>query len=247
MPAQPHPPCGKGRLILRPVLPCACVLVIVWRSTRQPCFPLRSGRWRGRPAPLHNRKIAFGRVRRPPPSRCAKAARLRARSSPPLHVGALRSSAPLHSATADSPCLRDALSIRECGLQVLVGIPPVTLQRRLAAPVASRRRIRSGPVAEAPRPLRAKGTVASSAARGLHAARLTWRGVPRPNVLRAETRPIRPDGKGKGSKTPCFSVRSREAGRRIGARAHRRPDATGAAEVRPEATGGIATESEGVF
>ena len=41
--------------------------------------------------------------------------------------------------------LRDAPSIRECGLHGLVGIPPGTLQGRLAAPAAPGRRIRFGP------------------------------------------------------------------------------------------------------
>ena len=36
---------------------------IVWRSTPQPCFPLRRRRAPSRPATLDNRKIAFGGVR----------------------------------------------------------------------------------------------------------------------------------------------------------------------------------------
>ena len=80
------------------------------------------------------------------------------------HVGTFAVSAPLRSSLRhrEPPFLPCAAFIRECGLHGLVGIPPVTLQGRLAAPVASRRRIGSGPVAEVPRPLRADGTCSLS-------------------------------------------------------------------------------------
>ncbi len=63
------------------------------------------------------------------------------------HVGTFAVSAPLRSSLRhrESPCIPCAAFIRECGLHGLVGIPPVTLQGRLAAPAAPGRRIRFGP------------------------------------------------------------------------------------------------------
>ena len=107
--------------------------------------------------PLAQRALAW-------PSRAAPQSKdcVRARPAPatiPLRKG--RSAAGAFSATVarlraavlgTSPLrhrrftsLRDAPSIRECGLHGLVGIPPVALQGRLAAPAAPGRRIRFGP------------------------------------------------------------------------------------------------------
>ena len=159
----------------------------MWRITRQPRYPLRIGASRVAPAPLANRKIAFGCGRLAIRASAPRSLSRRARYPPPLARARLRCGAASRSATAQPPLVPRAASIRECGLHGLVGIPPVALQRRLAASAVRGRRIALWPRSPAPLHLRAVGTCQFS--RGASVAACTaycepfrcfaqpWRGV----------------------------------------------------------------------
>ena len=134
------------------------VPVSMWRITRQPRYPLRIGASRVAPAPLANRKIAFGCGRLAIRASALRSLSWRARYPPPLARARLRCGAASRSATAQPPLVPRAASIRECGLHGLVGIPPVALQRRLAASAVRGRRIALWPRSPAPLHLRAVGT-----------------------------------------------------------------------------------------
>ena len=91
--------CGGGLCVLVGVGCVRCgVLVIVWRITRQPRYPLRIGASRIAPAPLANRKIAFGCGRLAIRASASRPLSWRARYPPPLHgrccVAALRLAPP---------------------------------------------------------------------------------------------------------------------------------------------------------
>ena len=134
------------------------VPVIVWRRTRQPRFPPRKG------AP----RVAFRTARQsrdclrvrplsdPPPLHGA--ARLAGAFFATVGTGARRFSARLHSATANPPSSArgnpSAATARLAWSRSL----PAPIASVPAASCPSRRRIRSGPVAGTPRPLRAIGT-----------------------------------------------------------------------------------------
>ena len=181
--------CGEVRA--NRASPCAAgVGVAVPR--RSTIARLRSGASGARHHPAAQRPLGFGRVLR---HRCTLA-RFGSRhlSTPPPHI---RLVSAMRHPSANAACRPWSEYL------------PSPCNAALAAPVVSRRRIRSGPVAEAPRPLRAKGTVASSAARGLHAARLTWAGHTPPKCASRKSPPHPPRWKRQRSKTPCFSLRSR--------------------------------------
>ena len=140
---------------------CACVCgvpVSMWRITRQPRYPLRIGASRVAPAPLANRKIAFGCGRLAIRASASRSLSWRARYPPPLARARLRCGAASRSATAQPPLVPRAASIRECGLHGLVGIPPCALQRRIAASAVRGRRIALWPRSPSPLHLRAVGT-----------------------------------------------------------------------------------------
>ena len=111
------------------------VPVSMWRITRQPRYPLRIGASRVAPAPLANRKIAFGCGRLAIRASASRPLSWRARYPPPLARARLRCGAASRSATAQPPLVPRAASIRECGLHGLVGIPPCA--RMLAHPSGS--------------------------------------------------------------------------------------------------------------
>ena len=186
-------------------------------------------------SPSARRPLSFGRVLR---HRCTLA-RFGSRhlSTPPPHIR-------LDPQRAIHPPLWCAWLGRSVGTAAGLPALPTPIASIPAASRPLRRWMCSGPVAEAPRSLRAKGTVAFSSACGLHAARLTraWqlpryvRGCPICLVrLFCPVHPFYPSLTRGAPPNPawqqhlslCFSVRSREAGRCIGARAHRRPDAAG--------------------
>ena len=158
------------------------VPVIVWRRTRQPRFPPRKGapRVASRTARQSRDCLRVRPLSDPPPLHGA--ARLAGAFFATVGTGARRFSARLHSARmlahpsgSASPNLpSDASHLRRISANPpssAIGNPSAATarlawSRSLPAPIASvpaascpsRRRIRSGPVAGTPRPLRAIGT-----------------------------------------------------------------------------------------
>ena len=98
------------------------------------------------PAPLRNRKIAFGGGRFPVRCISHRCVPLKGAVGRAVGTGARRFSARLHSATANPPssakCNPSAATVR----LAWSGYLPAPIASVPAAPVASRRRIRSGPV-----------------------------------------------------------------------------------------------------
>ena len=132
----------------------------------------RNAPFRIAPAPLRNRQIAFGCGRFPVrrishrcvPLRGRWAARLaRARGGfrrvgRAVGTGARRFSARLHSATANPPSSAKGNPSAATARLAWSRCLPAPIASVPAASCPSRRRIRSGPVAGTPRPLRAIGT-----------------------------------------------------------------------------------------
>ena len=110
------------------------------------------------PAPLRNRQIAFGCGRFPVRRISHRCVPLKGAVGRAVGTGARRFSARLHSATADPPSSArgnpSAATARLAWSRCL----PAPIASVPAASCPSRRRIRSGPVAGTPRPLRAVGT-----------------------------------------------------------------------------------------
>ena len=134
------------------------VPVIVWRRTRQPRFPPRKGapRVASRTARQSRDCLRVRPLSDPPPLHGA--ARLAGAFFATVGTGARRFSSRLHSATADPPSSArgnpSAATARLAWSRSL----PAPIASVPAASCPSRRRIRSGPVAGTPRPLRAIGT-----------------------------------------------------------------------------------------
>ena len=134
------------------------VPVIVWRRTRQPRFPPRKGapRVASRTARQSRDCLRVRPLSDPPPLHGA--ARLAGAFFATVGTGARRFSSRLHSATANPPSSAmgnpSAATARLAWSRCL----PAPIASVPAASCPSRRRIRSGPVAGTPRPLRAIGT-----------------------------------------------------------------------------------------
>ena len=110
------------------------------------------------PAPLRNREIAFGGGRFPVRCISHRCVPLKGAVGRAVGTGTRRFSARLHSATANPPSSErgnpSAATARLAWSRCL----PAPIASVPAASCPSRRRIRSGPVAGTPRPLRAIGT-----------------------------------------------------------------------------------------
>ena len=156
------------------------VPVIVWRRTRQPRFPPRKGapRVASRTARQSRDCLRVRPLSDPPPLHGA--ARLAGAFFATVGTGARRFSARLHSARMLAhPSGSASPNLPSASLRRISANPPSSARgnpsaatarlawsRCLPAPIASvpaascpsRRRIRSGPVAGTPRPLRAIGT-----------------------------------------------------------------------------------------
>ena len=156
------------------------VPVIVWRRTRQPRFPPRKGapRVASRTARQSRDCLRVRPLSDPPPLHGA--ARLAGAFFATVGTGARRFSARLHSARMLAhPSGSASPNLPSASLRRISANPPSSARgnpsaatarlawsRSLPAPIASvpaascpsRRRIRSGPVAGTPRPLRAVGT-----------------------------------------------------------------------------------------
>ena len=134
------------------------VPVIVWRRTRQPRFPPRKGapRVASRTARQSRDCLRVRPLSDPPPLHGA--ARLAGAFFATVGTGARRFSARLHSDTANPPSSArghpSAATARLAWSRCL----PAPIASVPAASCPSRSRIRSGPVAGTPRPLRAIGT-----------------------------------------------------------------------------------------
>ena len=148
MPAQPHPPCGKGRLILRPhrsaigrlrsgavASPCnpSCVAgSAVGAGISRPAHSVSACAWTSATRRLSARMLAH-------PSGSA---------SPNLPSASLR------RIPAHPPCFPSAPCIRICTAGRSVAKPPVASGRTSAAPVASGRRCALAPMHRSASPLR---------------------------------------------------------------------------------------------
>ena len=110
------------------------------------------------PAPLRNHQIAFGSGRFP--ARCIshRCVPLKGAVGRAVGTGARRSSACLHSATANPPSSATGNPSAATARLAWSRCLPAPIASVPAASCPSRRRIRSGPVAGTPRPLRAVGT-----------------------------------------------------------------------------------------
>ena len=130
------------------------VPVIVWRRTRQPRFPPRKGapRVASRTARQSRDCLRVRPLSDPPPLHGAALAHPSGSASPNLPSASLRriSANPPSSARGNPSAATARLAWSRCLPAPIASVP--------AASCPSRRRIRSGPVAGTPRPLRAIGT-----------------------------------------------------------------------------------------